>query len=114
MGPCKAGSLMYRSYNRYLTAVVVAVFVAQQFSAQSRGDLVTQRVSGPGSLDWAYVLTGSSPADAPVDQFSGYAWQRQSYDFFHPNKSFVVKLSRRLVGTAQSLCLRHGFDWSEK
>jgi predicted esterase len=103
----------------YLLGAAIAAFIAQPLSAQPRAGISTQRVSGPGSLDWAYVLTGHSPADAPDDEFPNYAWQRQSYDFFRPNNSvdgenipliIYISPSNRSKGWHfwEASCRRHG------
>ena len=110
--------------NYHVLAVASVTLAAQllivlPLLAQSKSGISTVRVSGPGSLDWAFVLTGSSPNDAPVDQFPKYAWQRQSYDFFRPSNFsddeirpliIYVSPSNRSQGWHfwEAACRRHG------
>lgn len=103
----------------YLLVVAVTIFFVQSVLAQTRTGISTKRVSGPGGLDWAYVVTGSSPADTPDDLPATYTWRGQSYDFFHPNDSadgdsnplvIYISPSNRSKGWHfwEAICRRHG------
>ena len=102
-----------------IAALVAHSLVTQPLNAQSNANFGNVRISGPGSLDWGYVVNGHSQAGTTEKQLPDYSWEGQSYDFFHPNISadgaslplvIYFSPSNRSKGWHfwEALCHRHG------